>query len=93
MIERIVVLEQASVIQPEHLPLGFEGGIKPVTGQRQSAARYTLPDEGINLEEFEKELFGQALAKADHNMSKAANLLRVSYDSFRNHIKKYKIGN
>jgi len=92
VIERIVVLEQASVIQPEHLPLGIECG-KPFAGQGQHAGRYTLPDEGINLEEFEKELFGQALAKANHNMSKAANLLNVSYDSFRNHIKKYKIGN
>ena len=93
VIERIVVLEQASVIQPEHLPRGFERDTKPVVSKRQESGRYTLPDEGIKLEELEKELFIQALAKANQNMSKAANLLNVSYDSFRNHIKKYKIDN
>lgn len=53
--------------------------------------RFTLPDEGIDFEAFEKDLYGQALSKANHNMSKAAKLLNVSYDSFRNHAKKYRL--
>lgn len=56
-----------------------------------AGGRFILPDEGIDFEEFEKDLYTQALAKANHNMSKAAKLLHVTYDSFRNHAKKYRL--
>jgi transcriptional regulator with PAS, ATPase and Fis domain len=38
---------------------------------------------------MEKDLFMQALKKADYNKVVAAKLLNISYDSFRYGIKKY----
>lgn len=94
VVERIVVLEQSQIIQPENLP--FELCSLPRTATAGTAGtandgRYILPDEGIDYAEFEKDLYRQALFNADHNMSKAAKLLHLSYDSFRNHAKKYRL--
>jgi len=90
IIEQIVVLEQAQVIGPEHLPLELrrQRG-RVVVERRKNTGEFILPDEGINLEELEKKLYNQALAKANNNMIKAAKLLQVSYDTFRFHAKKY----
>lgn len=39
-----------------------------------------IPDEGINLEELEKEIIKRAVAKAGGKISMAAKLLNLSYD-------------
>ncbi|MBI4653499.1 MAG: helix-turn-helix domain-containing protein, partial [Nitrospirae bacterium] len=47
-----------------------------------------LPDDGISLEEVEKDLLIQALQKSGNNKTLAAKLLNISYDSLRYQIKK-----
>jgi len=41
-----------------------------------------IPDEGINLDQFEEELLKKAMAKANNVAAKAARLLGMSYKTF-----------
>jgi DNA-binding NtrC family response regulator len=87
LVERIVVLENAEMIGPEHIPSWISGDsmadIKPPNNGFQ------LPECGIDLEKLEKKLIQQALEKADHNKTVAAKLLNISYDSLRYQVKKF----
>jgi DNA-binding NtrC family response regulator len=58
VIERIVVLENVETIMPEHLPAAL---CKKESVERRSTARFILPNEGISLDELEKDLIQQAL--------------------------------
>ncbi len=86
-IERIVVLEGGGTVLPEHLPLEIcrKAGAAGVA----TRDRFLLPEDGICLEEVEKDLILQALDRARNNKTLAAKLLNVSYDSLRYQIKKF----
>lgn len=87
LIERIVVLESAAEIRPEHLP------DRLTTRKRTSAEQYVsgfvLPESGISLELVEKDLIVQALERSHNNRTQAAKLLNISYDTLRYQIKKF----
>jgi len=87
LVERLVVLENVEEILPGHLPHWLSGASIPEP--RPTDKTFILPEEGISLEDMEKDLFMQALKKADYNKVVAAKLLNISYDSFRYGIKKY----
>jgi two-component system response regulator AtoC len=87
VIQGTVVLQDASVIMPEHLHL--KAGNPSVSKERGRHGKYVLPEGGISLDEFEKDLIIQALKREDHNKTRAAKLLNVSYDSFRYQLKKF----
>ncbi len=87
LIERLVVLENVEEILPAHLPHWLSGA--STTEAPASDKAFVLPEEGISLEDLEKDLFIQALEKAGNNKVVAAKLLNISYDSFRYGIKKY----
>ena len=72
---------------PEHLPLEINRLSAQKGRGRQDG--FVLPEEGLSLDEFEKDLILQALERAEHNKTKAAKLLRISYDSFRYQLKKF----
>ena len=87
LVERLVVLEDAEVIAPEHMRKWIFGdtlGTEQLNGNQIS-----LPDSGISLEEVEKSLIRQALDKSNNNKTLAAKLLNVSYDTLRYQVKKY----
>ena len=87
LVERFVVLEDAEVIAPEHMPKWIFGdnlGAGQIAGDKIS-----LPDSGISLEEVEKDLIRQALEKSNNNKTLAAKLLDISYDTLRYQVKKY----
>jgi len=87
VIERIVVLENAETILPEHLPKEI---LYPArAGNQTPGFDFTLPDSGLSLEEVEKDLILQALEKAGNNKTLAAKLLNISYDSLRYQVKKF----
>lgn len=86
LVERIVVLENAEEIVPEHLPNWLFD--KPGEQQLRKDG-FTLPAEGISLEDLERDLIKQALERAQNNKSGAAKLLNMSYDSFRYQIRKF----
>jgi len=85
VVRGIVVLQNARVIMPEHLPAEISG--LPAHIDRQEG--FILPEGGISLDEFEKDLLVQALERSGHNKTRASKLLRVSYDSFRYQLKKF----
>lgn len=64
-------------------PAGWAAGESPLF------SRIILPEEGISLEELEKDLIRQALERTKANQTKAAKLLGISYDTLRYQIKKF----
>jgi two-component system response regulator PilR (NtrC family) len=90
VIERSVALEKSQTILPESLP---EHIAKRVP--KGPAAAGLLPESGFNLEEhvegLEKEYITQALARAGGVQVKAAELLGMSFRSFRYYAKKYNL--
>lgn len=88
VIQGMVVLQETRVIMPEHLPLEV-GGQAIRKESKWGRYKFVLPEAGISLDEFEKDLILQALERAEHNKTKAAKLLNISYDSFRYQLKKF----
>jgi two-component system response regulator PilR (NtrC family) len=90
VIERAVALEKSAAILPESLP---EHIVKRVP--RGPAAAGSLPESGFDLEEhvkvLEREYIAQALRKAGGVQVKAAELLGMSFRSFRYYAKKYNL--
>jgi len=79
IIERSVALETSNIILPENLILSRE------ISEEEEKTTPDLPDDGLNLNDelaiFEKELIEKALKKANGSKSRAAELLKISYDS------------
>jgi DNA-binding NtrC family response regulator len=88
LLERLVVLEGAEEILPEHLPNWLTGQSGVAAASQHSNGRITLPSHGISLEDLEKDLILQALERTKYNKSQAAKLLNISYDVLRYQVKK-----
>lgn len=88
VVERCVVLEKEEILTPQHLP-GEISGTKPA--DELPDCRLVLPEDGLALEEVEKELIRQALDRSGNNQTKAAKLLRISYDTLRYQAKKFNL--
>lgn len=73
VVEHLVVLGKGEVIKPEHLPAEIRQ-----TKSRIGSIGLKLPDEGISLEEVEKEILLQALEKNEWHQTKAARYLNIS---------------
>jgi DNA-binding NtrC family response regulator len=52
---------------------------------------YPLPDEGISLEESERNLIARALEKTRSNQTQAARLLSITRDTLRYKMKKFNL--
>jgi two-component system response regulator PilR (NtrC family) len=101
VIERAVALEQTPLVLPESLPaqLHVDGGgaVKGVGASAGSSGRSSLPDikEGFDLEalgeEFYRHYIALALEKTGGVQSKAADMLGMSFRSFRYYAKKLNV--
>ena len=96
VIERAVALEGTPSIQPESLPPVVRGGVaRPSTALAAAGTHETLPVEGLDLEarvqEIERSYISQALERANGVQVKAAELLGMSFRSFRYYVKKYNL--
>ncbi|NOZ34327.1 MAG: sigma-54-dependent Fis family transcriptional regulator [Chlorobi bacterium] len=89
VMERAVILESNSILHEDSLP----GEIRENTHLEKQCHPYNfvIPDEGMSLENFEKELLKQALQKTNNNQTKASQLLGISRDTFRYKKKKHKL--
>jgi len=94
ILERAVALESSSEILPDSLPaeMAVNGGQHhSFSGSNYNP--FNLPDEGVSLEELveniERRLIEQALEKTHGVKKKAAELLKVSFRSFRYRLDKY----
>ena len=89
-LERTVALEAGPVITASSLPESIAMGVKTRVPDFES-----LPVEGINLEAYleavGKRLMREALDRCDGVQTKAAELLRMSFRSFRYYAKKYNL--
>jgi two-component system response regulator AtoC len=86
VLERVMILEEAPEIRPEHLP----PEVTAATGGTSGDARlFPLPSEGLKLEDVERELIEQAMARMDGNVTRAAALLGISRDTLRYRLEKH----
>ncbi len=93
VIERAVALESTPMILPESLPpvLRGDGPVRAGSAQKLEG----LPAGGFDLEahvkEIERGYIAQALQRAGGVQVKAAELLGMSFRSFRYYVKKYNL--
>jgi two-component system response regulator PilR (NtrC family) len=101
-IERAVALERTPSILPESLPEAVRGierapsspSVAPPAVDAPSAPR-VLPEKGFDLEQhvqhLEREYIAEALRRSNGVKVKAAELLGMSFRSFRYYTKKYNL--
>jgi len=89
LMERAVALETHEALLPETIAVYV--GARPST----PASNGHLPDEGFDLEQhvkdIERDYIAQALKRAGGVQVKAAELLGMSFRSFRYYVKKYNL--
>jgi two-component system response regulator PilR (NtrC family) len=96
VVERAVALEQSPVILPESLPPQIQAGF-PIAMASGASGAPPLPDlgEGFDLEargdDFYRHYLALALQRAGGVQVKAAEMLGMSFRSFRYYAKKYKL--
>jgi DNA-binding NtrC family response regulator len=92
VIERATVLEDGNLITTRYLPRGIVPNVADESHDRGKVidldAKVSLPRDGISLDEVETSLLKQALAQANGNQTRAADLLGLTRDQFRYRWKK-----
>jgi two-component system response regulator PilR (NtrC family) len=95
VIERAVALEGTPSVQPESLPPVVRSGAPRSNSSGSDGRREFLPEGGLDLEarvqEIERGYIAQALERANGVQVKAAELLGMSFRSFRYYVKKYNL--
>jgi two-component system response regulator PilR (NtrC family) len=91
LIERAIALSGEAVITARDIPLEI------IRGSSVSDDAVSLPVDGLELEEYltglRRQLMSQALDRSDGVQTKAAELLRISFRSFRYYAKKLGLSN
>src|SRR5712692_4566945 len=89
-IERAMILEESATLKPASLPMSVSS---PASDGEPAHSRlgYPLPDEGISLEESERNLIVRALEKTSGNQTQAARLLSITRDTLRYKTKKFNL--
>jgi two-component system response regulator PilR (NtrC family) len=86
--ERAFILETSSELSAQHLP-------ESVATNPRMRTLTNFPEEGLDLEAYvenlQKGFLEEALRRTDGVQVKAAELLRMSYRSFRHYMQKYNI--
>lgn len=86
VIERAAIICHDSIIQAKHLP-------HEIYAESKSTSNLIVdfPDQGLSLEEVEKELILKALTKSDGNQTKAAQLLGITRSALLYRSQKHNI--
>lgn len=98
IIERGVALENSNIILPESLTLSAYRQGKSLNAEIDPAGILFNEDElfDIGMDEtiakIEKFMLRQGLARANNSKMKAAEMLKISFRSFRYKVKKYGLG-
>jgi DNA-binding NtrC family response regulator len=91
VIERALILEDGDLVTTEYLPRDLTGRAESAaSAEREGGAGhlFTLPHEGVALEDVESSLVRQAIEHSGGNQTRAAELLRISRDQLRYRLKK-----
>ncbi len=86
-VERAVLLSVGDRLDMADLPLELRKGQVGSDGGRL----LNLPDEGVVLEELERDLIVQALEQTRGNQTQAAKLLGINRDQIRYRMEKFKL--
>lgn len=98
VIERIVLLENATMLGMEHLPESIKAesvseDYRSMSHALELAMGRPFPEDGIAFEDLirntEKELIVKAMKEAGNNQSKASRLLRLNRDKLRYRLKNF----
>ena len=87
ILERLLVLAENDIINLSDLP---ENLLAPRIAEEQ-LEDMTLPEEGISMEEVEKKLINEALARTNGHILKASKLLGMTYKTLQYRIRKHDI--
>jgi two-component system, NtrC family, response regulator PilR len=95
-IERAVALEATPTVLPESLPPSVRGDTsRSIASSQPTSTAEVLPASGFDLEahvkEIERGYIAEALRRAGGVQVKAAELLGMSFRSFRYYVKKYNL--
>lgn len=90
VLERALILEDTEEIRPEHLPVEIRTASRPSGGGDHIVQ---LPADGFRMEDVERSVIEQALARTTGNVAQAARLLGMSRDTLRYRMKKYYLTN
>jgi two-component system, NtrC family, response regulator PilR len=95
VVERAVALERTPVVLAESLPMHLRGAMAAAVAPRTSSDVGSLPEAGFDLEQHvpgvERRYLAQALERAGGVQVRAAELLGMSFRSFRYYAKKYNL--
>lgn len=94
VMERAMIFEVENEVLPEHLPQELlEAGPAPVLNAMPSSPIsldcLVIPETGISIDEVEHALVKKALAMANENQTRAAQLLKMPRDAFRRRMKRF----
>jgi len=84
VMERLVLLADGDIISVDDLNLSRKESA-------QSSYQYTLPKEGISLQQLERDCLVQAMQITNNNRTEAAKLLDLPYKAFLYRLEKYGI--
>ena len=87
-IERAILLADRDVLTLEDLPFEIRDGSAAAAAR---SATFTLPKEGVDLDQVHKDLLLQALERARFNKTAAGKLLGLNRDQVRYWMRKYGI--
>lgn len=94
IIEHVMILSEGDTILPEHLPLELR---KPLALHKEGGDStsgfidITVPDDGIDLAQLEKEILKKAIEKAGGNQTRAAKMLCITRDVLRYRLQKHNL--
>jgi len=93
ILQRAVTMSDGAVIQPDDLMLEHVEVRDPGAGAPERAAAEKPEDESLDtyIEGIEKKMLEDALKKARYNKTRAAEMLGISFRSFRYKLKKFGI--
>lgn len=93
VIERAVVFTDSDTINEYDIIIEQLEGASSTANYNGtlSVENLTLPEEGISFIELEKKILTEALKRAEGNQTKAAELLKLSRETLRYRLDKYKI--
>ncbi|HDP67194.1 MAG TPA: sigma-54-dependent Fis family transcriptional regulator [Candidatus Marinimicrobia bacterium] len=86
IIERAVLFEEGELLTGKNISLSETSTQIP-----KDPAQITIPEQGISLYDIERSLIIQALHKASYNKTRASKLLKISRETLKYRLKKYKI--
>jgi DNA-binding NtrC family response regulator len=86
-IERAILLADADVLTAEDLPFEIRDG----SAAAVRTSTFTLPKEGVDLDQVHKDLLLQALERARYNKTAAGKQLGLNRDQVRYWMRKYGI--